>query len=569
MKSVIPAVAIIFSWGWAAWAAPAARVLTHPVTSAEKLSTNNREHDLTQRVRVRGTITYYEPGRAVVLENSSRSVWVQTKTASSELRVNDGAEAIGFPETEDGLSILTNGEVSDNNVPAGIAAQPMSWQQLALGSHPFDLVSIEGRLVTQIREELEDVIVISSDGGLISVVYSHRNGATPTMKQISPGSLVRVTGICIPQNSKPFRLRNSFEILLRDADDIVVISRPFLLSILNSSMVLGAMSLTAIAVSAWVWILKRKIRRQTGELATMAYLEQRRGRILADINSSKPLVEIIETITQMISYMLSGAPCWCDVVDGARLGEYPPDADKLQVLSEEIPARSGPPLGTLFAGLDSGSLPGIRRSLDHEKEVLSGGAKLAMLAMETRRLYSDLLRRSEVDLLTNVHNRRSLGERMDALIEEACQNASVFGLIYIDLDKFKPINDRYGHHVGDLFLQEVAERMKKQLRSHDLLARLGGDEFAVLLPMVRNRTRIEEIALRLEHCFKEPFLIEGNTLHGSASFGYSIYPEDGATKESLLSAADAAMYAAKNFRKQAASRSAGLEDPLLSDHRST
>ena len=177
-----------------------------------------------------------------------------------------------------------------------------------------------------------------------------------------------------------------------------------------------------------------------------------------------------------------------------------------------------------------------------------------MMAMETRRLYSDLLQRSEVDLLTNVHNRRSLGERMDALIEEARLNASVFGLIYIDLDRFKPINDRYGHHVGDLFLQEVAHRMKKQLRSHDLLARLGGDEFAVLLPKVSNRTRIEEIALRLEHCFKEPFPVEGNVLQGSASFGYAMYPEDGVTKETLLSAADAAMYAAKNFRKQFAAQ---------------
>jgi diguanylate cyclase (GGDEF)-like protein len=175
------------------------------------------------------------------------------------------------------------------------------------------------------------------------------------------------------------------------------------------------------------------------------------------------------------------------------------------------------------------------------------------------------VRRSELDLLTNVHNRRSLGERLDALIEEARQNASVFGLIYIDLDKFKPINDRYGHHVGDLFLQEVAQRMKQQLRSHDLLARLGGDEFAVLLPMVRNRTRIEEIALRLEHSFKEPFFVDGKYLHGSASFGYSIYPDDGATKDSLLSAADAAMYAAKNFRKKMAAKMDGSVGPAPAD----
>jgi diguanylate cyclase (GGDEF)-like protein len=98
---------------------------------------------------------------------------------------------------------------------------------------------------------------------------------------------------------------------------------------------------------------------------------------------------------------------------------------------------------------------------------------------------------------------------MDAQIEEARANAGIFGLIYVDLDGFKQVNDLYGHHIGDLYLQEVARRMKQQLRSHDLLARLGGDEFAVLLPMVRNRAGVEEIAQRLEHCFNEPLTLEG------------------------------------------------------------
>jgi len=99
-----------------------------------------------------------------------------------------------------------------------------------------------------------------------------------------------------------------------------------------------------------------------------------------------------------------------------------------------------------------------------------------------------------------------------------------------------------------------------------LLARLGGDEFGVLLPKVRTRTRVEEIVLRLEHSLKEPFSIEGNLLQGSASFGYSFYPEDGTTRESLLTATDSAMYAAKNFRKQAEGKTARREKPAPADH---
>jgi diguanylate cyclase (GGDEF)-like protein len=184
------------------------------------------------------------------------------------------------------------------------------------------------------------------------------------------------------------------------------------------------------------------------------------------------------------------------------------------------------------------------------KEAISQGARLATLAIETRKLYSDLLHRSEFDQLTDIHNRFSLARRMDSAIEEARRNAAVLGLIYVDLNEFKQVNDLYGHHVGDLYLQEVAQRMKEQLRSGDILARLGGDEFAVLVPVVRNRAHIEEIALRLEQSFDDPLTIEGYSLDGSASFGVALYPEDGATRESLLSAADAAMYVSKHARQQ-------------------
>src|SRR5208337_2593846 len=173
---------------------------------------------------------------------------------------------------------------------------------------------------------------------------------------------------------------------------------------------------------------------------------------------------------------------------------------------------------------------------DSEPEALSVGARLATLAIETRRLYSDLRHRSEFDLLTDIHNRFSLDSHLDALIEEARDKAGVFGLIYIDLDDFKQVNDLYGHHVGDLYLQEVAIRMKRQLRSGDMLARLGGDEFAALMPLLGSRADADEIAVRLERSFDEPFAVEGYVLHGSASVGVALYPVDAATKDSLLSA---------------------------------
>jgi diguanylate cyclase (GGDEF)-like protein len=91
--------------------------------------------------------------------------------------------------------------------------------------------------------------------------------------------------------------------------------------------------------------------------------------------------------------------------------------------------------------------------------------------------------------------------------------------------------------------------MQRQLRSYDMLARLGGDEFAVVLPMVHSRAEVEEIADRLHHAFDEPYRLENYALKGSASIGIALYPEDGRSKDSLLSTGDAAMYVKKQTRR--------------------
>jgi diguanylate cyclase (GGDEF)-like protein len=171
--------------------------------------------------------------------------------------------------------------------------------------------------------------------------------------------------------------------------------------------------------------------------------------------------------------------------------------------------------------------------------------------------------RSEFDLLTDIQNRFAFERHLETLTDEARQTAGVFGLIFIDLDGFKQVNDVYGHHVGDLYLQQVAERMKTQLRPSDMLARLGGDEFGLLVPVVHSRSDVEEITSRLKRCFDQPFVVLGFVLHGSASLGIALYPEDATNKDSLLSAADAAMYASKHSRKAKANPPADSSEPYF------
>ena len=530
-----------------------------PISPMDRVLTGYRVRDLTQMVRVQGTITYYEPGTAVVLENGTRSLWVATRT-SETLTIGDRADATGFPDARSGFLTLTDGEVWDDKAPAGVTPKPATWNQLAASSDPFDLVSMEATVVRQAREIARDEFVLVSDGHIFSAIYHHPNAlnnpAVPPMKEVPAGSRVRITGICILEDSNPFDNQVPFEILMRTEDDLANLSRPSPLNVRNLSEAISVLLLGILAVTSWGWTLRNKVRRQTTALAQRiaaeaalerqnAQLEQRRSHILEEINGSRPLAEILEKIAELVSIWLGGASCWCETGDGTRIGNFPPEGDHRRIVSEEIPARSGAPLGNLFAALDPQTPPNRV-----EAEALSMGARLSTLAIETRSLYSNLVHRSEFDLLTDLHNRFSLDKHFDGLIREARLTEGIFGLIYIDLDDFKSVNDQYGHQVGDLYLQEVALRMKRQLRACDMLARVGGDEFAVLVTKISNRAGAHEIAERLARSFDEPFAVEGGyVLHGSASVGVALYPEDGSTKDGLLSAADAAMYVAKNTKK--------------------
>ena len=529
-----------------------------PITSMDQILHSYHVNNLSSRIRVEGVITYYQPGLAIVLQNGNKSLWISTHS-HDPYGVGDRAEATGFPEAQHRLLTMVDGEIKDSRVWAPVVPQPATAQQLGFWSnnrpngHQNTLVSIEGQVVTGVREASQDEYVLIADGRLFTAVFHHPYGSATLapMPKIPVGSKIRVTGICtvVDLNSVSPGYEVSFNVLMRSFDDIAVVAPPSLLSIRNLILLIGLLLIVLVTVSIRSWTLERKLRLQTGALANRieaeAALERQRSRILEEINTSQPLAGILEQITDLVSSMLGGASCWCEIADGARLGKYPQLSKQLRIVSAAIPSRTGTPLGTLFAAFE----PRVKAA-DEESKALATGTRLATLAIETRRLYDDLTRRSEFDLLTDIHNRFSLEKYLDARIAIAREQASIFGLVYVDLDGFKRVNDFYGHHSGDLYLQEAALRMKRQLRSHDMLARVGGDEFVALIPDAHCRADVEEVASRLEHCFKAPFAIEGHLIRGSASIGIAVYPEDGATKDRLLDTADTAMYEIKRNRNR-------------------
>ncbi|NRF71802.1 EAL domain-containing protein [Aquincola sp. S2] len=150
------------------------------------------------------------------------------------------------------------------------------------------------------------------------------------------------------------------------------------------------------------------------------------------------------------------------------------------------------------------------------------------------------------DALTGLHNRASLQRELARAIKRSNRHRKRFAVMFIDLDRFKHINDTLGHGVGDMMIRVCGERLTTLLREDDTVARFGGDEFVLLLENLSDAGDAAVLAKKALGCFAEPFAIEGHELHISASIGISVYPEDGADAETLVKNADTAMYQAKD-----------------------
>jgi len=149
------------------------------------------------------------------------------------------------------------------------------------------------------------------------------------------------------------------------------------------------------------------------------------------------------------------------------------------------------------------------------------------------------------DSLTSLPNRNYFRKRLPQAISLAKRNNRMLCLLFIDLDRFKPINDTYGHAVGDEVLIRVSERLTAMLRSSDSICRLGGDEFVILLESTYSAGGCEMVAEKAISLLNEPIKVHGHVCNIGASVGISIFPDDCDDAESMLRNADIAMYRAK------------------------
>ncbi|UVK99935.1 GGDEF domain-containing protein [Pseudomonas sp. B21-048] len=229
--------------------------------------------------------------------------------------------------------------------------------------------------------------------------------------------------------------------------------------------------------------------------------------------------------------------------------DNPPAGFAALVAAQDAPCWLGVPLssqnnGTIGA-LIVKSVPGGERYTEQDKELLQYVCAQVATAVERKQLHARLQRMAQYDQLTQLPNRELLRERLKASLALARADSGRMALLYVDLDRFKQVNDTHGHAVGDMLLQAVANRLKGCVRETDTVARIGGDEFIVLLHSIHACEDAENVAGKIRQVLVQPLRLDGHNLNIQPSIGVARYPEHGTEENQLFRHADDAMYTAK------------------------
>ena len=313
------------------------------------------------------------------------------------------------------------------------------------------------------------------------------------------------------------------------------------------------------------WLLVRDRQRT---LQTTAYLAENEARL-----------------KDMFEHLNSGVAMYRASPDGQdfTITAFNHAAERIEKIgSEEVIGRN---VAEVFPGISkTGLLEALRRVWQndvaeqcpvsfYQDDRISGWRENYVMKLrsgEMAAIYNDVTERKQeedrthylahYDALTHLPNRTLMTDRIRQALAKARRDKSLLALMFVDLDKFKPVNDELGHDIGDLLLQDAAKRLQDCMRESDTVARLGGDEFIVLLPAIEAEQDAMGVAEKIRHALCQHFEVAGHSLDISCSIGVAIYPEHGSDEEQLLKYADIAMYhAKKNGRDNVKIYQAGMQ----------
>ena len=561
-----------------------------PVRSVSQVLRYRKDTKIGMRAHLRGTVTYIRPRRLLMLQDGDLALPIHTQQ-TAPVAVGDVIDVIGFPAFGETTPVIEDADFrpAPSNVGHRVPLRPRPMMPTNAQAGIFDsqLVSTEARLLNVTNVAGKYTLALSAKNSLFSAVLEGVE-IPPELTALREGSLLRVTGVCSVETAGMWRMIQGFRILMRSPKDVQVLETPSW-DVRRLIYLLVGLGFAVIATFAWVAVLRHRVALQSLAMQKVelekaarekkfALHQETRNRILEGINRRDSLESILGAVALLPEQQYPTLNCVIHLINEA--GTLTPVLESCSipsvrefVLREPAPgaeslwtqaARSGKAVSSgdawswpvycadnglcgVVTALKRGDLP--EGALSWVAEVTT---QMAALAIDTRALYDGLRYRSLHDPLTGLPNRDYVESQLQSAIEAARASGRRLAIAYVDLDRFKLVNDVYGHDMGDLFLKIAAQRFRAGLRQEDMLGRVGGDEFVGFFPATRDREEAEEIRRRLLQQLREPFLLrENQTLQCSASIGLALFPDDGETLEELRRKADEAMYKAKLERNTA------------------
>ncbi|MGA8085861.1 MAG: EAL domain-containing protein [Terracidiphilus sp.] len=498
------------------------------------------------RVKVVGTVTARFPQQGIYMTDGSGGLYAESQDGSP-IREGDQVEVIGFPSAGNYSPVLKSASFRPTGEHWLPTSTPITGRDALKGKSDAQLISIAGTL-TSYRQVLnqKELVVESDDHVIFEADLAHSGKSTVNIQE---GSRISLTGICAvkaDENGNP----SQFEVVLRSAQDIQVLSSPTWLTPERAVYLLFGLTMGALAVIGWVFILRRRVHRQTEiiteKLKNEMALEERYRNIfernltgLYIAEADGRILDCNDACARMLGYRgrheLLG--------DSAR-------AEQIVQKFHETVANASFTIGTerSFERLD-GTVGWALCSLkavggqDGESRIFEG----SLVDITERKLAEDRVQfLAYFDPLTHLPNRALVHDRLSKSIAVAKREWQKLAVLHLDIDSFKVINDCLGHSRGDELLQSIAQRLQACAREEDTVARLGGDEFLVALGPINSAADAAIVAERIANELKPAFNLNGNSLNVTCSIGISVFPEHGHDVETLIMNADAAMYASKS-----------------------
>ncbi|HEX4593418.1 MAG TPA: EAL domain-containing protein [Bryobacteraceae bacterium] len=344
----------------------------------------------------------------------------------------------------------------------------------------------------------------------------------------------------------------------------------------RSAASLAGFAICTLLIVAFLAKANRERRQALKSLAAETEMEEQRASILEMVSTHAPLSRILETIVDLVPKHAAGAGAAIWVATGAdlhfqvaanlpqelldQMQRYPfpqPAGDSVRLAELELNRNV---LASQFGLVAAESKPlqdaggrliGMLQVFSHGRDrgvqaaLADQMAQLASVGIENTLLYERLAFQAQHDTLTGLPNRLLFQDRVQQALQLARRHHKKAAVVWIDLDRYKQINDTLGHRIGDELLSEVARRLKCTLRESDTAARVGGDEFTVLAHDINSSADAETVAAKITEALSKPMVLAGHAVTVAASMGVSLFPDHGEDPIVLLRNADLAMYSAK------------------------